>query len=339
MVDLFSDRLILSSTEAVKMAEIGRSQPWEALQLIWKTGRPLPYGITRGAAVAHDSLAYFSSEYGHDVFTYNSERKEWSKLPKCPQTRFGLAVINSLLTAVGGDADGLFTSCLSSFSDGKWVQVFPPMPTKRYWPAVISAQHYLIAAGGWALGGVSEPVLSTVEVMDTDSLEWHTAASVPYPADHMSATVCGGRLYILGGRTKYNCRTNQGFTCTLDSLICSCCSPSETPSYTNETRVWQRVADVPVSGSTCATLNGRVLAIGGNDSHGNPIPTVHTYNLDSNVWLPLVNQNMPSARSFCLVVGLESCVIAVGGFISSNIKCATVEVGYLQLSGGCCMYT
>ena len=302
------------------MAEVWDVQQ---LKLTWKTRRNAPREMMRGAAVAHGSVGYFSSYYSHDVFAYDSEKDDWSKLPECPQRDFGLAVINNLLTAVGGEPSGLFsgdyTNRLVSFSGSKWVTVFPPMPTKRRWLTVISAQNYLIAAGGEGERGF----LSTVEVMNIATREWYTAASLPEPVFNMSATVCGGRLYLLGGYS-----TRAVFTCTLDSLLHSCHPPSQTPPHTNEAGVWQRIADVPMEWSTCTTLNGRVLAVGGWDSHGTSTGDVYMYNADSDSW-PLVG-HMPRGQSRCLVVGLRDCIIAVGGYHSPS-----VEVGYLQLSGGC----
>ena len=301
------------------MAEVWDVQQ---LKLTWETRRNAPCAIVRGAAVAHGSVGYFSSVDSHDVFAYNSEKDDWSKLPECPQSFFGLAVINDLLTAVGGKPSGLFsgdyTNRLVSFSGSKWVTVFPPMPTKRYWLAVISAQNYLIAAGGGGEGGV----LSTVEVMNIATREWYTAASLPEPVYLMSATVCGGSLYLLGDYS-----THAVFTCTLDSLLHLCHPPSQTPPHTNEAGVWQRIADVPMKHSTCTTLNGRVLAVGGKDSHDTYTADVCMYSADSDSW-QLVG-HMSTARFRCLVVELRDCIIAVGGGTSS------VEVGYLQLSGGC----
>ena len=314
------------------MAEVWDVQQ---LKLIWNKCRNAPCDMERGAAVAHGSVGYFSSSGGHDVFAYDSEKDDWSKLPECPQKYFGLAVINNFLTAVGGDPSGLFsgdfTNRLVSFNGSKWVTIFPPMPTKRYVPAVISAQNHLIAAGGL---GVGYNVLSTVEVMNTDTREWYTAASLPEPVHHMSATVCGGRLYLLEGRDKnYYISTHAVFTCTLDSLLHSCHPPSQTPPHTNGAGVWQRIADVPMKHSTCTTLNGRVLAVGGRDSHRTRTPNVYMYNGDSDSW-PLVG-HMSKPRSECLVVGLRDCIIAAGGYTLRYNTTSSVEVGYLQLSGGC----
>ena len=310
------------------MAEVWDVQQ---LKLTSETRTDVPYWMRRGAAVAHGSVGYFSSKYSYNVFAYDSEKDDWSKLPECPQREFGLAVINNFLTAVGGETSGLFsyTNRLVSFNGSKWVTVFPPMPTERRYLAVISTQNYLIAAGGVGEGRL----LSTVEVMNIATREWYTAASLPEPVYDMSATVCGGCLYLLGGVDKNFNSTHAVFTCTLYSLLHSCHPPSQTPPRTNEAGVWQRIADVPMTYSTCTTLNGRVLAVGGSYSHGTHTADVYMYNADSDSWT-LVG-HMSIARSKCLVVGLRDCIIAVGGYISGYTKTSSVEVCYLQLSGGC----
>ena len=209
---------------------------------------------------------------------------------------------------------------LISFNGSEWVKIFPPMPTQQVRHAVISTQKYLIAAGGVKWG----ETLSTVEVMDMNTLEWYTAASLPEPVYDMSATVCGGHLYFLGGRDKYYKPAHAVFTCTLESLICSCHPPSQTPPHTSEASVWQHVADVPVRESTCTTLNGRVLAVGGRDSDNNLSAAVHMYDAESDSW-PLVG-HMLTARCHCLVVALHNRIIAVGGFTQDG-DCSIVECG------------
>ena len=324
------------------MAEALRGvQQCEQLKLIWKTRRNSPCERTRmarGTAVAHGSVCYFSLLNDYDVFAYNFEKDDWSKLPVCPYRDVGLAVVNDLLTAVGGLSDGIFpvehTNRLFSYSGSKWVTIFPPMPTKRGYTTVISAQNYLIAAGG--VGEEDVFIVEVVEVMNITTRQWYTAASLPVYVYLMSATICGGSLYLLGGECDYDRNgipTNGNptcavFTCSLDSLLHSCYPPSQIPSRTDEADVWQCIADVPTTLSTCTTLNGRVLAIGGHDSHGTPTADVYMYNSDSESWL-LVGC-MTTARNLCQVVGLKDCVIVVGSYESPS----SVEVGYLQLSGG-----
>ena len=306
------------------MAAVGGGQQ---LKLTWKRCGDAPVKMWRGAAVANGSMCYLNSGemYSDDVFVYDSDKNDWSELPVCLQYQFGLVVINNLLTTVGG-VSNVTRNCvnhLSSFNGSELVKIFPPMPTKRRSLAVISTQNYLIAAGGKSAktGGIT---VYTVEVMDMNTLEWYTAASLPEPVWNMSATVCGDRLYLLGGEDWNNRPTRAVFTCTLDSLIRSCHPPSQTPPHTSEASVWQRVADVPVTRSTCTTLNGRVLAVGGIDSDVTVTAAVHMYDAKSDSW-PLVGY-MPTARSKCLVVALRNRIITVGGYRRGE-TCSTVECG------------
>ena len=113
------------------MAEVGGGKQ---LKLTWERRGDAPYKMHSGAAVAHGSMCYFRSgdRYSDDVFGYDSEKNEWSELPVCPQSEFGLAIVNNLLTAVGGSSTtGKYVNDLVSFNGSEWVKIFPPMPTER----------------------------------------------------------------------------------------------------------------------------------------------------------------------------------------------------------------
>ena len=116
------------------------------------------------------------------------------------QEYFTLAIVNGLLTAVGGLQPDKLTNTLLSLTGGgskrKWSEYFPHMRTKRYLPAVVCSGRLLVVARG---GGDNDTPLSTVEVMDTESLQWFTASSLPHPMTQASATICGENLYLLGG--------------------------------------------------------------------------------------------------------------------------------------------
>ena len=119
------------------------------------------------------SVAYFRQGGGvgtHTVLSYESANKSWSELPRCPNSDFCLAVVNNLLTAIGGRISryGDYTNSLLSLTDMKWTEQFPPMPTKRWCTAVVCSGRSLVVAGGEGEG--SGKKLSTVEVMDTETL-------------------------------------------------------------------------------------------------------------------------------------------------------------------------
>ena len=76
------------------------------------------------------------------------------------------------------------------------MDVFPRMPTKRQLTAVVCSGKTLVVAGG---KGEWRTKLATVEVMDTETLQWSTVSSLPQPCYSALATVCGDTVYLVGG--------------------------------------------------------------------------------------------------------------------------------------------
>ena len=168
-------------------------QPSGPIKLTWRQGQPPPVGTMSsvwGSAVVHGSTAYFSD--GIDVYSYTDK---WTKLPECKYQYFAMAVINDALTTIGGrDHQWAVTNNLLSFSGSSWEEVFPPMPTKRMDPAAANTPTHLVVAGGTLSlksGGVA-----TVEVLNTEILQWSTASSLPEAVGSHQLTTCGEYLYL-----------------------------------------------------------------------------------------------------------------------------------------------
>ena len=56
--------------------------------------------------------------------------------------------------------------------------------------------------------------LSVVQVMDTETVQWSTASSLPDPLYQTSATLCGVQVYMLGGFSESR-QSKSVFTCML----------------------------------------------------------------------------------------------------------------------------
>ena len=144
-------------------------------------------------AAVEGSVAYFRPGGSNIVFAYNSTDNKWSELPECPNHSFSLAMVNSFLTAIGGmKPSHKVTNSLLSFTDEKWTKQFPPMPTKRRLTAVVCSDRSLVVAGR---EGGGDKNLRTVEVMNTETLQWSTARSLPH------VVVLGNKLMVVGGGT------------------------------------------------------------------------------------------------------------------------------------------
>ena len=145
------------------------------------------------------------------------------------------------------------------------------MPTERYWTTALCSGTALIVAGGFG-----DSSLSVVEVMNTETLQWSTAADLLEPLSCASATVCGDRIYIVERRDRDMVPTKLVHSCSLGDLLQSC-----TSSKLSMSSMWKRVADLPVIDSTCVSLYGRLLAIGGEDSDNKSTTAIRMYNSTS----------------------------------------------------------
>ena len=270
------------------------------LKFTWKTCGFAPCKMKRGSATIHGSMAYFGPAGSSQVFSYNSDTEEWSALPDCPRTDFTLTVINGLVTAVGGSKIFVSSTLFSLMEDGgrrKWVEHFPHMPTKRRLAAVVCSAKALVVAGGQ--GEWSTP-LTTVEVMNTDTLTWSAATNLPHPLSNATATICEESVCLVGNIVKSKMAT---FICPLSALF---------RSQTSEP-VWYHITDQPAENSTIVTLNKRLLAIGGSTPQ--PLSftnAIYLYNPVTNFW-EFINC-LPTARYNCLATVLPgNKLMVVGG--------------------------
>ena len=307
----------------------------EKLTLKWKTCKTAPCRMYKGSATVHGKITYLRPALSRQVHTYNPATEKWSTLPECPRDHFTLTVVNGLVTAVGGEQSSWLgekiTNTLLSFvaSEGgrwKWVEHFPPMPTKRVFSAVICSGKALVVAGG---KGESYTRLTTVEVMDTDTLQWSTASSLPYPFSDATATICGDRVYLVGGWDQHGL-TKSVFTCSLSALLQSQTVEAKNmaTSVTRNFPVWHTIPDLPVKCSTCIKLNGQLLAVGGYDSHGKNTKNIFTYNTKIKSWEVISHMSTP--RNLCLVAVLPSNKLIVVGGMTGTRDTDKVEIATVQ---------
>ena len=300
-----------------------------SMKLRWRDGGRALHKMFGEAAAVNGSVAYFlpGGLGQHIVLTYDSAKNDWSELPRCPNSDFSLAVVNNFLTAIGGKTTkDEYSSSLLSLTDKKWTEQFPPMPTKRWLTAVLCSSRSLVVAGG-----NNHKRLSTVEIMDTETLQWSTANSLPHPLRQATATLCGDQVYMLGGFNE-SAASKLVFTCPLTALLQSCQSKygslgaqTKTLSLTSGPNVWHQLADTPVFFSMCASLHGRLLAVGGRDSDKKLTSAIHTYNTTTNSWEIVSHMTTPQMQ--CLVAVLPRYeLMVVGGFTTRTERTDSIEI-------------
>ena len=302
----------------------GEAASGDGIELRWKDGCRAPvemYGEEAASAV-NGSVAYFlpggSEECTVRVLAYDAVKDDWYKLPKCRKCDFSLAVVNNLLTAIGGKkpeyGHTTYTNSLLSLTDHdkKWTKHFPKMPTKRSFPAVVCSGKYLVVAGG-----ERQSPNNVVEVLDTKApYQWSTASSLPHPLSQATATLCGDQIYVVGGFDQDEATSRSVFACSMAILF----------QFNGEV-VWHSLAGVPATQSTYASLNGRLLAVGGKDSSKSRKSAIHAYNTTTNSWE--VIGHMPTPCSQCRVAVLpQNKLMVVGGRTQDGptyfVKIATI---------------
>ena len=98
----------------------------------WETLGSAPEWMWDGAIAAVDgNVVYVTRRHTHRVWAYDLKEDKWTRLPDCPQLVVCLAMVNGLLTAVGGStSDGDATNTLVSLTEShsEWTEHFPPIP-------------------------------------------------------------------------------------------------------------------------------------------------------------------------------------------------------------------
>ena len=309
----------------------GSSTAAQPLRLQWRSGPKAPLATFGDSSAVHGRVAYFYSWDENMIMMYNSETGKWAILPECPKRSFSIAVVNGLLTAIGGRQlpdDNAFNTLLSLTTSRTlfvptkrqtWTEQFPPMTYYHNSPAVACTSTSLIVAGGWGPDEERAPV----EVMDTNTLCWSTAVSLPHPWKQATAIVSGERLYMAGGFVEGG-MTNSVLTCVVSELLQSTATQRQSlgarptaasglqPS-TDSHKVWQEAAPIPVYGSSLVTLHGRLFAVGGCDSDDNPTSAVYQYDTATNSWK--VISHMSTKRDECFTAVLPDNTLLVAGGI------------------------
>ena len=312
----------------------GGAEGKTSIKLKWKKGRNPPCEISNNyigemAAAADENCMYVMED--NNIYVYDICTFAWSQLPDSEYEGCALAIVNGLLTLIGGtnaDSLGVTNRLFSLVMKGKiamWTDEFPPMPTKRYGACALCTNKALIVAGG---EGLSSKV-ATTEVLNTVTLQWSTAVDLPQPMFGGSLVqVSDDRLYMLGTFDKDNSPIKLVYTCSLNALL-QLCNPQSFGVHParslSPSQVWRSVTDIPAIDSSYVSLLGRLLAIGGKDSDNKPITAIYMYDPSTNSWEVISNMAIPR-RNFYAAVLPDNQLIVVGGCIGDYTITDSVEI-------------
>ena len=154
----------------------------------WRMREKAPCEMFRACdAVIDNNLVYCKYEPTSKLYAYHIPSSSWSPIPDCPTEGFTIAIIDGILTTVGGFGDGakkytnkLFSLIGKSHSlvprssstweqgyEGSgtryWTEKFPAMPTKHYAVSTLCTGTALIVMEG---AGDKDQTLKIVEVLN-----------------------------------------------------------------------------------------------------------------------------------------------------------------------------
>ena len=274
----------------------------------------MPSGVKSSLAVVIGRRVYIGGGYaedgGYKVLKYTIEGGQWREIDT-PVQYFGMAVVNNQLIITGGvDKEGSLTNeawVLDSAS-GNWTQPFPAMPTARSLPSAVGCKGWVLVVGGWHE--------RCVEVLDTAAKQWYTATPLPSYAPEHLLTVIQDTLYVVWGRS--------AVSVSIPMLISDAVSQSPASDTSNGPKPteWQPLPDTPTELPTITTLNGSLVAMGGDPASS----TIAMYLPQTEQWLKVAE--LPTPRRYCTCALLPETeeLMVIGGCDSNNVYIKSIDL-------------
>ena len=259
------------------------------------------------------------------IYCYDPSQDKWTTLPPLPVKWFGPGQVNGKLVAVGGVKSGGQTSSeVYTYAERsrKWKQTIPPMPTARWYPAILGLRSALVVAGG-------VPYTTAVEVFRPDTSQWCKTNSLPVGCGFIPLVAIGNTCYALGGYD--GSYLNQALYASVDDLLRNAVPANQTThSGSSDTQsAWKTLPNTPIYGPAAAVPAGNLLAIGGKETSegGAAKKEVYMYSPSTNSWIYI--SDLPAPRSHTAVAVLSSTRVLVIGGLNEGETVNTVYQGTL----------
>ena len=173
----------------------------------WKTGIPLPVGLSHEMAVTYRGeiivLGGWEAQGGNLTAVssnkvYAQRGGGWVELPPMlsPHVAGGAVVIGDQIIVSGGQADGKLNPTTEVFDGKSWKKV-ADLPTPREHLAMATDGTFAYVAGGRDMS--SDKNSAALERYDPKTDSWAALAPLPAPRGGIGAAVADGRLVVAGG--------------------------------------------------------------------------------------------------------------------------------------------
>ena len=150
------------------------------------------------------------------------------------------------------------------------------------------------------VGGLGE---RCVEVLDTAARQWCTATPLPSDALRPSLTVTEDSLYVVWGWS--------AVSVSIPMLISDAMSQSPASNTSNgpQPTEWQPLPDTPTEWPTTTTLNGSLVAMGGDPASS----TIAMYLPQTEQWLKVAKLPTPRGYCTCALLPETEQLMVIGG--------------------------
>ena len=234
------------------------------------------------------------------VMEYDIHSEEWTKLSPYDTYSFAMTKINNQLVLVGGRTNKSLNSNrlgVWSSENKKWTHPYPEMPTAHSHCSAVAYREWLAVAGGQSK--LFTPV-SSVEIMNINSKQWHTGPSTPIPWSSMKSAIVGGKCYFMGGHTE--AYTDKVYRVLLTNLF-----------RLRDGPIWDEISGLPSKDSTPLSINGSLLALGGWNDRGESAE-IHLYQPETGEWVKA--GKLPLSRDgFTCALIREREILVAGGWL------------------------
>ena len=242
---------------------------------------------------------------------YHIDDQKWTTISDIPQNCCGADIIQGHLTLIGGEdaVTGKDTGKLSTYVNDHWEEIYPPMPTPRGAFGVALEDNLLITAGGVCAGAV----VSTVEVLNTESKQWYSLKSLqlPEPIFLCDMTISSGYVYIGGGMNAAEKANKSYWRLPWSAVQQSVQSRDNTSSPVT----WEKIADSPFMLSSLLPNSKLPVLFGGGDDKMKS--DIFVYDPTQKRWTAVGNISTECSLP-CVVPINSSAVFVCGGYIGNS---------------------
>ena len=249
------------------------------------------------------------------VMTYDISKGKWATLP--PYRAFGCAMtaINNQLVLVGGSEhhyDGSSKVVGVWDPDKKqWTHPYPEMHTAREWCSAVVHNEWLVVAGGRLASGA---ILSSVEVMNTNSKQWYAGPPTPISWYSMKTATVGEECYFMGGNNATRSPTNTVYSVSLSALM------TGLNSSTRKGQIWKEISGLQTTLSTPLSISGSLIAVGGMDKNSKAVTAIHLYQPGTGEWVKVGDLPTPRKYFTCAMITDREMVVAGGWSEGGRLK-------------------